>query len=375
MKVFSVKPSLLKICCAYLALMLGCIDADAQGLPTDGRFPGDRPSSLVTTGIFYQKYVLDEDRHIEEISFPVYLAVPIGRSTGISLRASPATVNGRDLAPISGLSDAQVQLSHAATLRGSSFVFNLGLNLPSGRRALTQEELATTVQLSRNFFDFRTPAFGQGFNISPGVTWAFPAGDMLVLGIGVAYQYKGSFKPLEGMDESYQPGSEILITGGADVRIAPGAALSGDVTYTRYGTDKIGSEDVFESGDRVVATVQLLRYQGFDALRVVGRFRTRGKGSLPAPGADAVPALQTLANQLDLFTSYRMETTSATSIGLHAGVHYFDESDVFSSKLLFSAGVTPEMRLANAVDFWTRFSVRLGDFTGLEAGTGLSFGL
>ena len=375
MKVFSIKRSLLQICCACLALTLGWNDADAQGLQTDVRLPGDRPSALATTGVFYQKYVLDGDRHIEEVSFPVYLAVPIGRSSGISLRASPATVNGQNLTPISGLSDAQLQLSHAATLRGSSFVWSLGLNLPSGKRALTQEELATTVQLSRNFFDFRTPAFGQGLNVSPGVTWAFPAGDLLVLGIGVAYQYKGGFKPLEGMDESYQPGSEILITGGVDVRIAQGAAISGDVTYTRYGTDKIGSEAVFESGDRVVATVQLLRHQGFDELRVVGRFRSRGKGSLPAPGADATPALQTLANQLDVFTSYRMETTSETSVGLHAGVHYFDESDVFSSKLLFSAGVTPEMRLADAVDFWTRFSVRLGDFTGLEAGTGLSFRL
>ncbi len=91
-----------------------------------------------------------------------------------------------------------------------------------------------------------------------------------------------------------------------------------------------------------------------------------------APGAAPTPALQTLPNQVDVFASYRMRTGTSTSIGLHTGVHYFDETDVFSSKLLVSMGVSPETALSDTVDFWTRFGVRLGDFLGLEAGTGLS---
>ena len=375
MKTFVRTKRFTRICSAGLLPVLALIAGDVRGQERTVRLPGDRLPAVVTTGVFYQRYLVDDDRHIEEISFPVFASVPVGPTTGLSLRASPATVTGQNLEPLSGLSDAQLSLSQSGRLWGSGLVLSLGLNLPSGKRALTQEELETSVQLSRNFYDFRTPAFGQGFNLSPSVTWAVPLGEQLVVGLGVAYQYKGSFKPVEEMDESYQPGDELLLTGGVDVSIARATALSGDLTYTLYGTDTIGSEDVFEAGDRLVATLQFRKYQSFNELRVVGQFRSRGKGSLPAPGADSSPARQTLNNQLDLFGSYRMETTASTSIGLHAGVHYFDETDVFSSKLLLSAGVTPEISLSDEVGFWTSFSFRIGDFTGLEAGTGLSFTL
>ncbi len=361
-----------------LALMLvagtfavvGALPAQAQ--QPDVRLSSDRPPAVVTTGVYYQRYILGGERHIREISFPITAAVPIGRSTAMSLRASPAMVAGQDLTAVSGLSDAQLSLSHARRFGESSVVVNLGLNLPSGKRALTQEEFETTVQLSRNFYDFRTPTFGQGLNVSPGITWAFPLGDRIVLGLGAAYQYKGGFKPMEGLHDKYHPGAEVLLTGGLDVQVMPAAAISGDVTYTRYGTDRIGGDDVFDAGDQVVTTIQYLQYYGFDEIRVIGRYRSRGKGSLAAPGRDPAAALQTLADQLDLYASYRMETSASTSIGLHGGIYYFGASDVFSSKLIFNLGASPEMSLSSSVSLWTRFSVRLGNFAGMQAGTGLA---
>lgn len=331
-----------------------------------------RPSASVSTGIHYQRYILEDDGNLEEISFPIYAEVPIGLSTSMSLRTSPATVRGRDLEPISGLSDAQFSLSHYREIGRGSVVLSLGLNLPSGKRALTQDEFETTVQLSRNFYDFRTPAFGQGFNAAPAVTLALPLGDNLVVGVGASYQYKGGFEPVEGMDESYQPGSEVLLTGGVDVRLMPATAVSGDVTFTRYGTDKIGPDAVFESGDQLVTTIQFLKYWGFDELRVIGRYRSRSKGNLAAAGLDPSPALQTLADQLDLFASYQLRTGSSTSIGIYTGVYYFDETDVFASKLLLSLGVMPAMSVSDVLDFRTRFGFRLGDISGVETAAGLS---
>lgn len=358
-----------------LLLLVGTLTAAANAQPSDVRPVSPRPAALVTTGVHYQRYMLEDDRHIEEISFPIYAEVPLGRSTSMSLRTSPATVRGRDLAAISGLSDAQFSLSHFTRIGGGSIVLSLGLNLPTGKRALTQEEFETTVHISRNFYDFRTPAFGQGFNASPGATLALPLSDHVVLGVGAAYQYKGGFEPLEGMDDSYQPGGEVLLTGGLDVRLMPATAVSADVTYTRYGTDEIGSEPVFQSGHQVVTTMQFLKYWGFDELRVVGRYRDRGRGSHVAPGADPSPALQALSNQFDLFASYRMRTGTSTSIGFNGGVYYFDETDVFSSTLLFSLGAAPEMSIANFGRFWTRFAFRAGDFLGLETAAGITIDL
>lgn len=334
-----------------------------------------RPASFLSTEVHYQRYILKNDLYVEEISFPVYAELPVGRSTSMSLRISPASVTGQHLESVAGLSDAQYLVSHARQFGGSSLVLSFGANLPSGKRALTQEEFETTVEISRNFYDFRTPSFGQGFNASPGLTWAVPLGDGFVLGIGAAYQYKGAFEPVEGMDESYHPGSEILLTGGVDLRVMKTAALSLDATYTLYGTDKIGSLEVFDSGNQLVTTIQYLQYQGFNELRVVGRYRTRGKGNLSAPGAAPAAALQTLPDQANLLVSYRMESGPTTSIGLHAGIHHFDETDVSSSKLLFSLGATPAVSLSRSVKFVTRFTARLGSFTGLDAGAGLSLQL
>lgn len=293
----------------------------------------------------------------------------------MSLRTSPATVRGRGLEPVGGLSDAQFALSHFAEIAGGSVVVSLGMNLPSGKRALTQEEFETTVLLSRNFYDFRTPAFGQGFNVSPGLTWAVPLSENLVIGVGAAYQYKGAFEPMEDMEADYQPGAEVLLTGGLDVRLMAATALSGDVTLTRYGADEIDGESVFESGNQVVTTIQFLKYWGFDELRVIGRYRSRARGSLVAPGADPSPAIEALPNQMDFVASYRMRTGAAASIGWQGGIHYFEETDVFSSKLLVSAGVTPQISVGRAIDLWTRFALRVGDFTGIETAAGLAFKL
>lgn len=335
--------------------------------------PGVRPAAVVTTGAHYQRFALEESGHIEEISFPVYAAVPVGPSTSVSLRVSPASAGGRGHESLAGLSDVQLTAGHAGTIGSGSFVVSLGLNLPSGKRSLSSDEFETTVQLSQNFYDFRTPTFGQGFNASPGITWAVPIRENLVLGLGATYQYKGGFQPLEEMDEEYRPGSELLLTGGLDLRVGPAAALSGDVTYTRYGTDRIGTEDVFEAGDQVLATTQFLMHRGFDELRLVARYRNRGRGTLVAAGIPNGSALRTLPNQLDLLGSYRMRTSTSTAISFFSGVHYYDGTDVFSSRLLLSLGVGPERAISEQVGLWTRFSSRLGDFTGLEVAAGLRF--
>ena len=59
----------------------------------------------------------------------------------------------------------QVTLNHARKVGAHSLVFSLGANLPSGKSELTREEFQTSIVLSRNFFPFHVPSFGQGFSV------------------------------------------------------------------------------------------------------------------------------------------------------------------------------------------------------------------
>ena len=71
-------------------------------------------------------------------------------------------------------------------------MLNLGANLPSGKSEVTPEEFVTLSVISQSLFNFRTPSLGQGLGYTPGLTVAFPLGNQLALGLGVAYQRRGA---------------------------------------------------------------------------------------------------------------------------------------------------------------------------------------
>lgn len=353
-----------------IVLIFAAGAAGAQPAPffvTDQREPAQ-----VSVSTVYQRYV-DDGSVLEEASVPLVVTVPLGSRLGFSLAAVGAAAGGDDAENLGGFADVQTGLSLRQPFGQGSIVANVGFNVPSGRGELSADEFATSVLLSQEFYDFRLPTFGQGFGASPGITLAYPVSDRLVLGAGVAYQYKAAFTPVTTMDAEFDPGDELLLTGGLDVRLAETSAASADVTYSTYGRDELGGNTYFESGDRLTATVQYLQNIGFDELRIVARYSSKGKGRLPAAGGGLITeAERTVPSRGRFRVFYRKRTTPTTSIGLLAQARIYNDTVAFSRKQLFDAGVQPEMRVTEAATLFTRFAYTFGSFQGLEASAGVS---
>ena len=370
-----------------LLLMLLLVGLTAEGFAQDGALylSSQQSPVRISIGAVYQNYSND-DSDVSEFSIPVSMSVPLGRSLGLSLIANQASASGDSLESVSGLSDVQVGLSYYQPVGEGSVVFSLGANLPSGKIELTPDEFETSIFLSQHFFNFRVPGFGQGFNLSPGVVVAFPISETVVLGVGVSYQLKGSYKPQEGMEDDYTPGNEILFTGGFDVRAGRTSNLSADVTFTRYDSDTLGDLEVYSSGSKITATAQWLSYLGVNVLRLLARYRSQSKSSRPAVLGAVAEELRTLPAQVWLMGSYRHQLSRAFHMGVLAQARLFGETDpsatnmlfgpeYFESKTVFDLGLTPEVALSDKVALRLRLLYTLGDFTGFETGGGLAIEL
>ena len=140
----------------------------------------------------FQMWSIEGNYDISETSFPIMVYYPISRKFNLSLRGNQANIAG-DVNTLSGFTDTQLSCSYH--LKSAHLVFNVGLNLPSGKKELTDTEFQTSSQITYSYLNFKVPGFGQGFNVSPGISWALPFTDNLVFGLGATYQYKGGFKP------------------------------------------------------------------------------------------------------------------------------------------------------------------------------------
>jgi len=349
-----------------LSLLMPAAPALAQ---VDAYLSSVRPPVQVSMMGIYERYV-DEDVAISQFSVPLSVLIPLGNSVGIGLQTSPAAAGGDALESLGGLSDARLALSYYARMGTSSIVASVTANLPSGRKGLTSAEFATSVLLSQNFYEFRVPTLGQGLNLAPGLTWATPLSDDVVLGLGAAYHFRGGFEPLED-GVQYDPGDEILITGGLDAGLSEAWTVSGDLSFTYYGTDTVGDVERYRSGSKVATTLQLARRSNQNELRLLARYRTRARGEVPLAGDFVTEEERTVPDHVLLHAGYRY-TTNATAVTLFAQGRLFSETQVYPSTRVADVGVLPEYALSAQWSLLTRFVYTLGDFSGFEGGIGLS---
>jgi hypothetical protein len=323
----------------------------------------------------YQRWAIASDSTFSELSIPVMIYLPVRYNWSVSFSGSQAAVKGDNFADLSGLTDAQLATSYH--LEKANLLLNLGINLPSGKGELTLPQLTTSAVLSSNVFQFQVPNFGQGLNISPSVTWAAPVRENFVLGLGASYQYKGKFTPLANSSLDYDPGDEMLLTGGFDARLSTTATLTGDLIFTFYMTDKINGGEIFGPGNKLVANLQFRQYFGFDELALLARYRSRAKNDLVVNGVLTPENVKTNPNQMEFSGHYRRRFSRRFSARFITEGRFYQNTPAFEGVNLFGAGLAPSLALAENFQLLAQLKYQTGSFkegaslSGLEAGLGM----
>lgn len=337
-----------------------------------------RPVDIVL-GSVYQTYTDgtgEEDLEISELSTPVALFVPVGRSLGLSVLASYATVSGDGLETVSGVTDVKLGASFYQRIGAGSLVLSTGVSVPVGATEFTQEEYPTVIAQSLHVYNFRVPGYGQGFSVAPGFTFAYPISEGVVLGVGASYQLRSSYRPTTILDADYQPGDELLVTGGFDVRLSQTLNFSADVTYTTYDADTIEETEVFNAGDKLTATGQLLGRFGFNEMRLLARYRSPDKSTIPPTASTQQPrSLQTIPTELFLMATYRQQVARRFSIGVLGQARLFEEAAFYDAVTLIDVGLLPTIGFSDSVALELRGVYTTGDIEGFEAGGGLAIRL
>lgn len=339
---------------------------------------GVEREAMLTIVPVYQTWSLGDDRTMSEFTTVFSYYQPIGQSTGLTLRAAPASTSG-DPQSMSGFTDSQVRLTH--TFSGARLVLSLGLNLPTGKKELTDDEFATSMILSSQAFSWRAPGFGQGFNVQPGVVWAVPAGEDVVLGVGATYHRKGSFSAIKAYDD-FDPGDEFSMTAGADFRLAEATNLSFDMLLTFYGADKLGSEVVFRSGNKAVLSGHFAKALGRDELSLLARYRSKGKGEVGFAGVLTAENQATEPDQFELHGQYALFLGSRLTLtfGLQGKFHSETPAE-FSGAQMFGIFAATEISLSRSITAAPRLHYQTGSLKGersvdgFEAGMSLRVGL
>jgi len=238
------------------------------------RLQSDR---IGTCQAVYESWKAKDDK-ITEFAFPFSVVFPFGDKTKVYAITAPAFSNLDTGVKYSlgGLSDLKIG-GHSLMLN-DKLLLTYGLNLPTGKHALTSEQYPVAGVLAMPAFNFRVPTMGQGLDVQAGLNGAGELGDFVV-GYGATFLMKGPFKPFDGVKDSYNPGDEITFALGADrdaVLMGKEMKLTADVLYTMYFHDTWGEKKVFQSGNRI--WIQLMSSFKINENDVVVLIRERIKG-------------------------------------------------------------------------------------------------
>jgi hypothetical protein len=183
---------------------------------------------------------------LKEFAVPVGLAMPIGSRLNVDAGTYYVSAQRTDASgsqTINGLTD--VILRGAYQLKPDVAVFTFAVNLPTGHKTLSGDQVAVASAVATDLVPFPVSNFGTGFSVTTGLAWATPVGPW-ALGIAGSFRYNGAYQPISdtsaGLDTlRFRPGGEVRLRIGAD-RIVGQGRLSFGVTYSTFANDEFGSQ-------------------------------------------------------------------------------------------------------------------------------------
>ncbi len=318
-----------------------------------------------------QYWSYDEAKDFTQVSFPVYAYLPLNNNTSINLRTGQANVSGSSITNLAGMTDTQLGVSYH--YQDWNTVFTMGLNLPSGKRQLTLDEYMTSYLMSYNYFNLQIPNFGQGLNLAPGVNWAYELNEKIILGAAASFQLKGGFKPIDGMEDDYQPGNEITASAGMDYNFSETQILSTDVVYTTYGSDKYADNEIFASGDKIIVNLFYQQFMDFNHFSIHFRYRSKAKNDIAVAGEMVTESEKSIPDQFELIGRFRQRLTQEFHLGYLAQYRHFLGTSTLYSVNLAGLGIEPEYRISPRMLLTSRIRVNIGGYSNGKSMTGFMF--
>ena len=253
--------------------------------------------SAVRSGPLFARYTVDAPIGvtISELAVPFAVNVPVSQRLIFDVAGAYAFAkvdfeNGQASEEISGMTDTQIRAN--LTLGQDFIVLTAGLNVPTGRSTVTEDQLLAAGFIGNEFLSFPIPSMGSGFGGTGGIAIARPIGEWNI-GFGASMRYSAEYEPYkftsEVVDENgvvtgtteeairFQPGNEYRARIGVDHGFLGGRAAAG-LTYSKFGEDNVGGGTVYSSGDRYIGEAGYARsIRGVDySLSAWNLFRAEG---------------------------------------------------------------------------------------------------
>jgi hypothetical protein len=301
----------------------------------------------------YQSWTEKDGNSITQVNNTLQFYYQAGTQLSLMVRNSqastqikaPASTSSYAWADLAGITDSQILMGYR--LKDKPIMFNVALNIPTGKTALTRDELASSILISSQVLELSVPHYGQGVGALLGVSAAFPVSESFVLGGGASYQYNGKYKPLADLETTYKPGAEIAADIGFNVLLSPQAMISTDVIYTNYSADSFGDQTVFQIGNKLTANVQFRQKMGENEFALMARYRTRSKNSVPVFVGQAYELQPSTENTnpsfFALLGQYQWKINPKLTTSFTGEFKKFKKAEaLFSGASLVGIGVQPE---------------------------------
>jgi hypothetical protein len=322
-----------------------------------------------------QKWTDIDSTNFSEFSIPLSMYFSFSDKLSFHIKTAQAMVNKDNNKVLSGITDTHVAMNYY--MDPANLIFNLGVNLPSGKKELTSDEFDVSYLLSENHFDFKIPNFGQGLNLITCLSWAIPLNPNFVIGVGAGFLYRGSFKPRQDMVGIYDPGEEILVTAGFDLRLSHGTTFSLDAVYTHYSTDQNNGNDVFESGDKININMRFRKYYGLNELRLLGHYRSKDKNRIAIAGHMFTENQKSTPNEVEVSGYFKLHFHSNFYVRFLAEGRFYRKESSDLAINIYGFGLAPGLIISQYLSIPVILKYLNGyyhdgpDFSGFEIGGGL----
>jgi hypothetical protein len=276
------------------------------------------------------------------LTIPVGARVEVLRGLWFDVATAYATASLRrddgTESTVSGPTDTQLQLSQA--FLGDRVVVGAAYVAPTGVAVFSEEEAAVAGVIAADLLPTRISSWGSGGGLRLSTAASFGSGRSR-LGAGAGYAVASSLEPLRDSDFVYRPGNELHLYVSAEHGFGGQTVARVRAGTRQYSGDRIGGENLYQTGARYETIASLAWGAGDDALALLyGGVLHRGVGTVSAAFGDTASQTVLVAGG-----GLRIATPGGWTLVPTADTRLVRRSDGLNQGRLSSVGAEAELPL------------------------------